>query len=42
MRREIVKRIALAKKAFGNMDKMLKTFSMNIKLRVKILKCFVW
>ena len=39
--REIVKRIGLAKKAFGNMDKMLKNLSMSIKFRVRILKCYV-
>ena len=41
-KKEIVKRIGLAKKAFGSMYKMLKNFSMSIQVRVKILKCFVW
>ena len=36
--KKIVKRIGLAKKAFGNMDKMLKNLSMSIKVRVRILK----
>ena len=40
--KEIVKRIGLAKKTFGNMDKMLKNLSMSIKVRVRIVKCFVW
>ena len=40
--KEIVKRIGLAKKTFGNMDKLLKNLSMSIKVRVRILKCFVW
>ena len=40
--KEIVKRIGLAKKAFGNMDNMLKNLSMSIKVRIRILKCFVW
>ena len=40
--KEIVKRIGIAKKAFGNMEKTLKNLSMSIKVRVRILKCFVW
>ena len=40
--KEIVKPIGLAKKTFGNMDKLLKNLSMSIKFRVRILKCFVW
>ena len=39
--KEIVKRIGLATKAV-DMDKMLKNLSMNMKARVRILKCFVW
>ena len=39
---EIVKRIGLAKKAFSDMDKMLKSLSMSMKARVRKLKCFVW
>ena len=40
--KEIVKRVGLAKRAFGNMDKMSKNLSMSIKVGVRILKCFVW
>ena len=40
--KEIVKQIGLAKKALGNMDKMLKNLSTSMKFRVRILKCFVW
>ena len=39
--KEIVKRIGLAKKAFGNIDKMWKNLSMSITIRVRILKCSV-
>ena len=39
---EIVKRIGLAKKAFSDMDKMLESLSINLKARVRKLKCFVW
>ena len=40
--KEIVKWIGLGKKAFGNKYKMLKNLSMCIKVRVRILKWFVW
>ena len=40
--KEIVKRIGLAKKAFSDIDKMLKKLSMNMKARVRLWKCFVW
>ena len=41
-KKEILKRIGLAKKTFSDMGKMLKNLSMNMKARVRILKCFVW
>ena len=38
---EIVKEIGLAKKAFGDMDNILKNLGMSMKVQIRILKCFV-
>ena len=40
--KEIQTRIAIAKGAFGNMKKVLTNISMNINLRQRILKCYVF
>ena len=40
--KEIVKRISMAKKAFGSMVQILKNLSISMKVRIRTLKCFVW
>ena len=32
----------MAKKAFGSKARILKNLSMSMKVRIRILKCFVW
>ena len=39
---EIARRITIAKGAFTNMRKLLTCRSINIRLRLRLLKCYVW
>ena len=39
---EIVRRILIPKEAFTNMRKLLTCRSINIRLRLRLLKCYVW
>ena len=39
---EIIKRIAMAKAAFAKLKPVLKSFSISIETRVRILRCYVW
>ena len=39
---EIARRIAIAKGAFTNIRKLLTCRSINIRLRLRLLKCYVW
>jgi hypothetical protein len=40
--KEIRIRIAMARKAFNNMERVLRDRSMTMKLRLKILGAYVW
>lgn len=40
--KEIKTRIGIAKTAFGKIKKMLTNITMNMGLRLRLLKCFVW
>ena len=40
--KEIIIGIGIAKKAFGSMTQILKNLSMSMKVRIRILKYFVW
>ena len=40
--KEIKTRIGVAKTAFGKMKKMLTNITMNMDLRLRLLRCYVW
>ena len=39
---DVRQRIAIAKSAFTSLEKVLKKRNINIQLRCRILKCYVW
>ena len=39
---EVRKRIGMAKSSFANMRKILTNMNLSMKLRLRMLKCFVW
>ena len=39
---EVRKRIGMAKSSFDNMRKILTNMNLSMKLRLRMLKCFVW
>lgn len=40
--KEIGRRICIAKRAFGNIRKLLNNLSKNMEMRLRLIKCFVW
>ena len=39
---EIKTRIAMAKSAYYNLERVLKSKNMGIKLRLRIMRCYIW
>ena len=40
--KEVVRRIGMAKATFNKMKKVLSNLNLNMAIRLRLLKCFVW